>query len=991
MACPSALPSHANGWLQVIEDALTPLRRPMSDLLKVPGSKHSYETCQALIKQLHEQYKGKPIIIALHGLYPLASGLRSMEGAITNIAQGATTFGANPATLVWGILEYTLSLASTAVEDLEMIATLLAQFGTNLPQFDDFIDLYPRSERLQLLLREIYGDYIRFCVTAVQYLTQSKIDIALVPFLPTRWNKFQGQFSKITDSLNTHTAEFIHQTFLDGAQILSSVSHMVADIRSVLPEVQSTSKVVFPLFELPHARNPSFSCREDEIEALRTQLNINAGSVPTSCVIHGLGGVGKTQLAIEYAYRNRGAYDAIFWLNAEQDSELATDYASTARHLGLTKTLSDQDRCIDRVRGWLNGTDMRWLLIFDNIDNSAVLKAYWNLSATHGEAIFTTQNRAIVNDFRASSQLHMKPLVPRMGARFLIAAMKRKFDEDINVAEQISASVSGLPLALTIITGYVQGVDDDFELADFHKEFLENDRDFEFWANGEGVSMSQYSKNMLTVFALAVRKLPKHAKDLLNLISLLNPDSIQEEMLKLWSRSGRSRYIDVKRHLRSHHLVESDAIQSEKVLRIHRPVRDFVLHGLRQDYEHFGLVFAQAQHMVRKVFPRQTPWMNPVNHQWAEYEKYMPHIWSLWRIFDQESPPMTDSEELVTILCDAGNYPWEREQREEGLLVLSTAKAVLESRPGGIDKANHRVYISTTCLIACLLCGNGVTGRKAGREYFTEVMGLRKNYFDSIPPAQVTKDDRFLLANSYNDFACGLIHSSSYTEADEPLKVALALKRACGAEDEYKGEFAEAYKNHAYVHLGRDELEAAVAAMRHATHLALGAYGELTAACQLFRFHLACVLYIAGEPEESLQIHKAVLRVRKDQLFTEHHDQTLNSYYAVGFLLWKRHRLSDARENLAIPVAAAESAKWPMANVARATYVLSQVLRDLDDVNAEALEAKARKTLRMLLEQHHPDLLEMYARTEASDAMPLFDHLVSMHAGRFTVLSLDKY
>jgi len=119
---------------------------------------------------------------------------------------------------------------------------------------------------------------------------------------------------------------------------------------------------------------------------------------------------------------------------------------------------------------------------------------------------------------------------PDQGATFLLNGLNKE-EKDREVAKQVSMSVSGLPLALALIVGFMQGVDDDCELSDFVDEFLAKQDSFEVWASGEGISMSQYSKSMLTVFSMAINNMPSDSRDFIDMLSLLSPDSIPEPML----------------------------------------------------------------------------------------------------------------------------------------------------------------------------------------------------------------------------------------------------------------------------------------------------------------------------------------------------------------------------------------------------------------------------------------------------------------------------
>lgn len=86
--------------------------------------------------------------------------------------------------------------------------------------------------------------------------------------------------------------------------------------------------------------------------------------------------------------------------------------------------------------------------------------------------------------------------------------------------------------------------------------------------------------------------------------------------------------------------------------------------------------------------------------------------------------------------------------------------------------------------------------------------------------------------------------------------------------------------------------------------------------------------------------------------------------------------------------ASAQSAKWPTVNLTRATFALSQVMIALGNTLEGAdMESKARETLRVLLENHRPDLLHDYLNSSTQDVMRFFDHIVSLHAGRFSLLT----
>src|SRR5437588_2562977 len=122
-----------------------------------------------------------------------------------------------------------------------------------------------------------------------------------------------------------------------------------------------------PLWNVTYQRNPFFTGREEVLNQLQKGLREeNAVALSHPQGISGLGGIGKTQTAIEYAYRYHSDYHAVFWLKADSSGTLTLDFISIAHLLNLReKDEQDQQVIVDAVMQWLR-THTHWLLIFDN-------------------------------------------------------------------------------------------------------------------------------------------------------------------------------------------------------------------------------------------------------------------------------------------------------------------------------------------------------------------------------------------------------------------------------------------------------------------------------------------------------------------------------------------------------------------------------------------------------------------------------------------------
>src|SRR2546423_5325718 len=141
-----------------------------------------------------------------------------------------------------------------------------------------------------------------------------------------------------------------------------------------------------PVFFIPHERNANFTGRSD----LLAELHKRFESGQRAQAIHGLGGVGKTQTAIEYAYRHRADFSVIWWVRSDSASSIAHSFLSLASRLG--KQLSQDAPAVlivEALKQLLARRD--WLIIFDNASGADVIKPFM-LSEGNGHVLITSRN-----------------------------------------------------------------------------------------------------------------------------------------------------------------------------------------------------------------------------------------------------------------------------------------------------------------------------------------------------------------------------------------------------------------------------------------------------------------------------------------------------------------------------------------------------------------------------------------------------------------------
>lgn len=350
------------------------------------------------------------------------------------------------------------------------------------------------------------------------------------------------------------------------------------------------------IHNIPFPQNPFFTGREALLERIKQFLEEN-GTVAVSqpICVSGLGGIGKTQLALEYAHRSYpNVYRAVFWMNAANKTYLQHDYISLAHLLKLPEQHDDNvEQQVKAVRRWLED-HTNWLLIMDNADDLQVARPY--LPVKPGGHILLTTRSQIVGTI--GRRLDIDKMEPAEGLCFLLRRSGLIKDEmeiatlplyTRDSASKLVELLGGYPLALDQAGAYIE--ETCISLADYIRHYGEARQ---FLLNRRGSLESEYDghpESVTVTIELSLRKAceqhPK-AADIMYFCSFFYPDCIPENIVQedVGLQIDTKTFYELIAILRHYSLVKRDTI--DKSLSVHPLVqavlKDSMPSDLRQQW-----------------------------------------------------------------------------------------------------------------------------------------------------------------------------------------------------------------------------------------------------------------------------------------------------------------------------------------------------------------------------------------------------------------------
>ena len=671
---------------------------------------------------------------------------------------------------------------------------------------------------------------------------------------------------------------------------------------------------------------PYFTGRRELLAEVRQRLRRD-GFV----VLAGLGGVGKTQLAIAYRQRAKQLYDLVWWIRAEQAATLAEDYAALADFKTLCEPMATAAKKIASARRWLEANG-RWLLVFDNAESAAALEPYLP-SAQTGHVLVTSRDR-----LWPEATVEVRPWSRPESVAFL----RSHSGSDEVTATSLAGALGDLPLALEQARAYLR------ETERSAPEYLDElqARSDELLAQGTPL---RYAATVATTWSVSlerVRKQAPAAELLLRLFAFLGPDDIPRTLIpdhtselpkRLQSIAASHGSYDEAISILGHY---SLATVAEDSLSVHRLVQTVVRRQLdRRDQRRWASV---AVRLVDAAFPTDSDDVAA----WSSCGRLLAHAIAT---ADHADAHAVECQRAVRLLNRVVDYMWARAQFQQARDLAERALSIGEKHLGP-DHPDVAYSLNNLGAVLAEL-SNFSEAQMAGER----ALAIREKHLGPDHPD---------VAESLNNLGVILRELGDLPAARAAFERALAIREARLRPD--APLLAASLNNLGQVLRELGDLPPARAALERASTIWEAQLGADHPHLAFGMSNLGLVLRDLGNLEEARAAQERALAIRETTLEPDHPD-VASSLSNLGLVLHDLGDLPRARAVLERALTIREAKLGPdHPYVVSTLSSLGSVLRDTGDLPAAraALE-RAAALAEARLGPGHPLLAEAHANLEA--------------------------
>lgn len=676
------------------------------------------------------------------------------------------------------------------------------------------------------------------------------------PVESRNWYDKDEAFYDITQGIRKAVADLQSLETAVKVRDVSSGDMTKIEVKHTLPiTAGAPSAALPPIWNIPYPRNPFFLGRDEILVHLHHLLQANqttALSQPQA--VSGLGGIGKTQLALEYAYRYHQDYQAVLWAHAESHETLVSSYISLASLLHLPeREAKEQEITVLAVKNWLQA-HRGWLLVLDNADDLTILYAFVP-PVPGGHLLLTTRATATG---RLAHRIEIEILTPKQGALFFLrrsgllppdATLEDASPHEQSLAIQLSRELGGLPLALDQAGAYVEQTSTN--LVEYWQLYQQYRADL---LQQRGGLVSDHPSSVATTWLVSFQRVEERnqaAADLLRLLAWLPPDGIAEEILPagasflgpvlaLVAENGLLRNQAIEA-LRAYSFIQRDS--KERMLSMHRLVQA-VLRD-RQDEVERCLWIERMILTINAAFPAAHEFKN-----WPQCERLLPSalLAAQWSETYQIS-----RTEVGRLLLEMATYLRDRARYAEAEPLYQRALLIWEQQVG----SEHPYVASTLDGLANLYFFQGKHEEAEPR--FQRALRIWKQ--------QVGPDDpqvAYLLNNMANLYTS----EGKYAEAELLYQRALRIvELQMGSEDVF---LAQSLNNLAYLYFVQGKYAEAEPLYQRALLIYEQLFGPEHPYVAFPLIGLADLYAKQGKYTEAEPLYQRALHIRQQQLGLEH-------------------------------------------------------------------------------------------------------------------------
>ncbi len=529
-----------------------------------------------------------------------------------------------------------------------------------------------------------------------------------------------------------------------------------ASVVSIHPD---TSPPSTPVWTIPYRRNPFFTGRENLLTLLHDRLTTTGAAALTQALaISGLGGIGKTQTAVEFAYRYQQDYQYVLWVRAAAGDTLIADFVTIAALLHLPeKDERDQTRVVAAVKDWL-AQHAGWLLILDNADDVELARTFLPAQGK-GHILLTTRAQATgavaepIAVEKMDQDEGMLLLLRRARVPAADAPLDKASEADRTTARAIVKAMDGLPLALDQAGAYIERT--GCGLSRYLELYQQRTTDLLRWRSALS---PEYPHTVATTWSLSFRQVEQvnpAAADLLRLCAFLDPDAIPEEIIT----EGASQLGPLLEPVASDAWKLNDAIDVLRTYSLIRRTPDaqsLVIHRLVQ----VVLKDSMDPQMQREWAERTVRAVNATfpDERWLQVQHLLPHALACAAFIDQHHLNISEAGRLLdraaTYLQDHGQYPQAEPLFQQALAIYEKTRG-----PDHLEAANELNNL------AYLYQNQGRYGE--AEPLFQRALAIKEKTLDpEHPSTAITLDN---LAQVYQ-------HQGRYGEAEPLFQRALAIR-----------------------------------------------------------------------------------------------------------------------------------------------------------------------------------------------------------------------